>query len=240
LHFLQDAHDRDWNYAIHTYYGLTDVASLERRWSDWVMAGSPELGTPRGQMVAQADANGRQPVIRSQSPDAASEAAEPPAPAARVARPIARNDEFAAPAAIAAPSPIDRRALSVRKQEQQRPSNGAWNSDAPEQSDASREAALRREGRQRLLDAGWQPVANPGSNSDVAPVSPAVDARSQSNPEDRSATESAARRRFRTAKERHAVEAETSNKSATQIEEMATHVTERDLSEAQTPFHVEN
>ena len=73
LRFLQDAHDRDWNYAIHTYYGLDDVASLERHWSEWVTQGSPELEMPRGQMVAQADTHGRQPVIRSQSPDAPSD-----------------------------------------------------------------------------------------------------------------------------------------------------------------------
>src|SRR3984957_6819319 len=54
LRFLQDAHDRDWNYAIHTYYGLDDVASLERHWSEWVTQGSPELQLPRGQMMAQA------------------------------------------------------------------------------------------------------------------------------------------------------------------------------------------
>jgi hypothetical protein len=237
LHFLQDAHDRDWNYAIHTYYGLADVASLERRWSDWVLAGSPDVGTPSGQMVAQADARGRQPVIRSQSPDASSEPPEP-VPAARVARPIGRSDEFAAPAA--APAPVDRRALSVRNEEQPSPSAGAAESpDTSEQLETSRAAALRQEGRQRMLNAGWQPAARTASNA-AAPVSAAANARLESNSDQPAPNESAARRRYRSAKERHAVEAEIPGKSASPLEEPQTPITERDLATAQTPFHVEN
>jgi hypothetical protein len=242
LHFLQDAHERDWNYAIHTYYGLPDVVSLERRWSDWVMAGSPELEMPRGQMMAQADSRGRQPVIRAQSPDGSSEPAEAE-PVARVARPIPRNDELAAPASVTqapvtqapvtqspvapspvAPSAVDRRAMSVRNP--QRPST---NDDT---------TALRQEGRQRLLQAGWQPAERTASNAAETVAVPA-DSNAQSNLDDRGTSESSARRRYRTAKERRPVEVEASQNSSP-FEETPNEITERDLAQAQTPFHTEN
>jgi hypothetical protein len=230
LHFLQDAHERDWNYAIHTYYGLPDVVSLERRWSDWVMAGSPEIEMPNGQLMAQADGRGRQRVIRAQSPDAASEPAEAE-PTARVARPFPRNDDLAIPAAIApapvavAPSSVDRRTMSVR---------------TPEHKPSSDEAdALRQEGRQRLLSAGWQPVERTASNTAETVAVPA-DGRASSNPDEQGASESSARRRFRTAKERRPVEATASQNTSSPFEEMPSQITERDLARAQTPFHMEN
>jgi hypothetical protein len=246
LRFLQDAHDRDWNYAIHTYYGLPDVVSLERRWSDWVMAGSPEIPAPGGPMVAQADSQGRQPVVRGQSPDTASETAEP-APTTRVARPFARNTDLAAPAPVA-PSPVDRRAMSVSKEERKTPSAGVATSAAAaaaaretdsEQVDATRAATLRKEGRQRLVSAGWQPVGRTASNEPSATASDQAaqtQPNAQSNSDDR--TESSARRRFRTAKERRAVEPKASQ-TAEPVEE-AHDLTERDLAGATTPFHLAN
>ncbi len=208
LQFLQDAFDRDWNYAIHTYYGLNDVASLERHWSEWVTQGSPELELPRGQMMAQAEGHGRQPVIRSQSPDAASDPGDP-APTTRVARPVPRNEE------VEAPSPVDRRAFSVGG-EQGRPNSpdtnsadttsaSATNSSAAPAVDQTQAAALRREGRQRLQSAGWQAATRSTSNSG-ATLAPAAIAAPANNSDDLPAGESSARRRFRTAKERHAQE----------------------------------
>ncbi len=221
LRFLQDAHDRDWNYAIHTYYGLSDVPSLERRWMDWVMAGSPEIPSAKGQMVAQAESRGRQPVIRSQSPDAASEPAEQ-TPTTRVARPFPRNDELAAPSPI-----VDRRAMSVRKDSEKDGSSvAAPEADGTQPLDANRAAALRKEGRQRLVSAGWQPVAHSNATAPATVVA--------------TTNESSARRRFRTAKERRSVEADTANESSTPVEEMSGVITERDLAGAQTPFHMEN
>jgi hypothetical protein len=253
LRFLQEAHDRDWNYAIHTYYGLPDVVSLERRWSDWVLAGSPELETPRGQMMAQADSRGRQPVVRAQSPDAANEAADP-APTARVARPFARSDELTAPAPV--PASVDRRAMRVRDAEGADHSRsaaavpgGADNSDSV---DAARAATLRQEGRQKMLNAGWQPMARATANTPVAaPHAVAADGSAsgtdlnQSAGDPRGTSESAARRRFRTAKERRTVDApasdtQTTSNAVNPFEETRPEVTERDLDQAQTPFHVEN
>ncbi|MFG0336073.1 MAG: hypothetical protein ACF8TS_22165, partial [Maioricimonas sp. JB049] len=83
LQFLQDADKRGWEYAIRHHYGFNSVDSLETEWLDWVMAGSPTIDLPDGQMLASAD-TGRRPtdanrttgettagddlVIRSQSP----------------------------------------------------------------------------------------------------------------------------------------------------------------------------
>ena len=72
LRFLQDAHEHDWNHAIRTWYGLPDITSLERRWSNWVTAGSPDLGDSDNQQIAQADAQAMRKkgiIVRSQSPD---------------------------------------------------------------------------------------------------------------------------------------------------------------------------
>jgi hypothetical protein len=239
LRFLQDAHDRDWNYAIHTYSGLDAVASLERHWSEWVTQGSPELEMPRGQMMAQADTHGRQPVIRSQSPDAASDPGDPaPAPTSRVARPFPRAEE------PEAPSPVDRRAFSVRGEQAQPTSPAANdaenNASANPSVDATQAAALQREGRQRLVSAGWQATARSSSNSGATVVAPAAVAAQQTHSDDRSAGESSARRRFRTAKERHAQEVEAANNSASPVEEARPEVSDLDLAHAQTPFHVED
>ena len=232
LHFLQDAHERDWNYAIRTYYGLPDVLTLERRWSDWVMAGSPELEMPNGQMMAQADRNGRPAVIRSQSPDEAAE----PQPTARVARPIPRSDELATPTPVA-PSPVGRRTMSVRNQE------------SPSSADDA--AALRQEGRARTRNSGWQPAERTASNETETSADPA-DSRTESNLntgsnlnttsnlDERSASESSARRRFRTAKERRPVEVDAAQNSPSPYEETQRPITERDLADAETPFHMEN
>ncbi|HXY35962.1 MAG TPA: hypothetical protein VEI07_17130 [Planctomycetaceae bacterium] len=228
LRFLQEAHDRDWNSAIHEYYGLTDVVSLERRWSDWVMAGSPEISEPSGRMVAQADDQGHQPVIRAQSPEASTEPADP-APTARVARPFPRNDDLVTPA------PVDRRAMSVRKDERQTAS--ASDSADSQPIDATRATALRQQGRQRVLNSGWQPVATAAANAPAKVETSGV--RPQTNSDERATRESSARRRFRTAKERQA-EPDAASPSTSSIDEAPHEITERDLAGAQTPFHMTN
>ncbi len=239
--FCRDAYDRDWNYAIHTYYGLPDVVSLEQRWRDWVMAGSPEIPDSRGRMVAQADAHGRQPVVRAQSPDATSEPAES-VPTTRVARPFPKNDDLVAPA------PVDRRAMSVRGEEQRSSAIGvADDSDNAEPIDAARAAALRQDGRQQMQSAGWQPAACTASNSARSnsagsnTAATVAETHTQANSDERAASESSARRRFRTAKERHSVDPNAdASKSQSPFEEAPTQITERDLADAQTPFHMEN
>jgi hypothetical protein len=98
--------------------------------------------------------------------------------------------------------------------------------------------ALRQEGRQRLLQAGWQPAERTASNAAETVAVPA-DGNAQSNLDDRGTSESSARRRYRTAKERRPVEVEASQNSSP-FEETPNEITERDLAHAQTPFHTEN
>ena len=85
LKFLHTAHQRGWEHAIRTHYPFAGVADLEKKWSSWILAGSPTLETPPGQMLADADsvpqsvsrtvagtdpARSRDDVeIRAQSPD---------------------------------------------------------------------------------------------------------------------------------------------------------------------------
>ena len=93
-----------------------------------------------------------------------------------------------------------------------------------------------------MQSAGWQPAARTALNSAASNSAATVaDTRTQSNPDERVASESSARRRFRTAKERHTVEPDAdASKSQNPFEETPTQITERDLADAQTPFHMEN
>jgi len=73
LKFLSDAHRDGWDKAVHAHYGYRGVDDLEKRWHNWVMAGSPEIELPQGQQLADA-AKGRRPaekpelIVRGQSP----------------------------------------------------------------------------------------------------------------------------------------------------------------------------
>lgn len=72
LNFLNDAHHRGWDRAIETFYGSSSIEKLEQKWSSWVLAGSPRLDLPKGQMLAATDDPQTAPstsVIRSQGPD---------------------------------------------------------------------------------------------------------------------------------------------------------------------------
>lgn len=51
LRFLDDANSRGWDFALGKHYTYKSVEQLERRWSDWVIAGSPQV-TPPGQILA--------------------------------------------------------------------------------------------------------------------------------------------------------------------------------------------
>jgi hypothetical protein len=91
LKFVGDAHQNGWERAIRTHYGYRNVDDLEKRWHEWVIAGSPELKLPKGQMLADASRgrSGEQapPIVRGQKPaetedpfleDSATEVAETP------------------------------------------------------------------------------------------------------------------------------------------------------------------
>jgi hypothetical protein len=73
LKFLNDAHQQGWERAVQTHYGYRSVESLEQRWRDWVIAGSPELDLPRDQQLADASRAGapsglKAPIVRGQKP----------------------------------------------------------------------------------------------------------------------------------------------------------------------------
>jgi hypothetical protein len=74
LKFLADAHQNGWEKAIRTQYGYSGIEDLEKRWYDWVMAGSPEIDLPKGQLYAD-DSRNRRPaapaqlIVRGQKPN---------------------------------------------------------------------------------------------------------------------------------------------------------------------------
>ena len=58
LHFLQDAFDRDWNYAIHTVLRFARRPLARAALAELGDGGKPRIPDSRGQMVAQADLAG--------------------------------------------------------------------------------------------------------------------------------------------------------------------------------------
>lgn len=76
LKFINDAHQNGWEKAIQSQYGYKGIDDLEKQWHEWIIAGSPELNLPEGQMLADnsdksKDAAAKGYVLRGQSPDAA-------------------------------------------------------------------------------------------------------------------------------------------------------------------------
>ena len=73
LNFLNDAHHRGWDRSIATFYGSKGIEQLEQKWSSWVLAGSPRLDLPDGQLLASTEnsAPGTRSgsVVRSQGPE---------------------------------------------------------------------------------------------------------------------------------------------------------------------------
>ena len=162
LRFLQDAHEHDWNHAIRTWYGLPDVMSLERRWSNWVTAGSPELGDSDNERIVQADAQAMRKkgiIVRSQSPD------NGPAyvrktqlsntmAGANTAGGVNTSDDPAAPAPVARAERSYNRTANAQNDETYEP--------ASDDAVVRRQTAeRRREGRERMLRDGWEPTPRP-------------------------------------------------------------------------------
>jgi hypothetical protein len=59
LAFLADAHEHDWTYAFKKHYGYKSIRAVEKQWTDWIIAGSPELPAADGGLVADAGTNGK-------------------------------------------------------------------------------------------------------------------------------------------------------------------------------------
>lgn len=66
LAFMQDAHESGWDAALRRHYEEESVESLESKWDQWVMAGSPSLRRPDGELLADAKSPS---VVRSQNPE---------------------------------------------------------------------------------------------------------------------------------------------------------------------------
>jgi hypothetical protein len=231
LRFLQDAHEHDWNHAIRAWYGLPDVASLERLWSNWVAAGSPDISETDNRQIAQADAQAMQKrgiIVRSQSPDNTPAAVRKPQSDNVTAEASAQNqsDEQQAP------SPVAHRRQPPRTAENDL-SLKLTRDDAP---DDAQLAERRREGRERLIREGWEPL--PAAN----PRIPQVHANGeQTISPDGPTNESPARRRFRSAKERHEAEgAAGSAEKEDPFEDTRSTSNIPDFDRAETPFHAAN
>ncbi|MGD9857097.1 MAG: hypothetical protein AB7U20_19290 [Planctomycetaceae bacterium] len=107
LAFLGDALDHGWQQAFESHYGITDIEAVEHEWTDWVMAGSPDLPQPEGPLVADNDAGKSlsQPdnrlEVRGQSPEPVRVASNP-VPLDKLTRP--RRERTAA-SDLTAPQP---------------------------------------------------------------------------------------------------------------------------------------
>lgn len=90
LSFVQDAHDAGWDAAFRKHYEETSIEAIEKKWSRWVIAGSPSVrqsdevllasassgssaksGSPQGTTSNRDTSNSENvpSVVRSQSPD---------------------------------------------------------------------------------------------------------------------------------------------------------------------------
>ncbi|MBC7815493.1 MAG: hypothetical protein IAG10_01180 [Planctomycetaceae bacterium] len=74
LAFMQDAHVSGWDAALRRHYEEDNVEALESKWSSWVIAGSPGLRLPEGELVAAANSPS---VVRSQNPEGKSVVSQP-------------------------------------------------------------------------------------------------------------------------------------------------------------------
>lgn len=66
LAFMQDAHESGWDASLRKHYEEENVESLESKWSQWVIAGSPSLRRPNGELLADAKSPS---IVRSQNPE---------------------------------------------------------------------------------------------------------------------------------------------------------------------------
>ena len=98
LEFLNDAHQHNWEYAFRKHYDFEAVRDVEKVWTDWIIAGSPELPTSDGTLLAS---------TQPQSPSAQSAAAESAETDARLASATAAQSS--ARTALQPLPPIQRR-----------------------------------------------------------------------------------------------------------------------------------
>jgi len=131
LRFLDDAYRNGWDAAIKRHYGFASIEKLEKRWTGWILAGSPRLDAKPDEMLASRKSPKAEPenvVIRSQTPARSNAEESPIAPAPRrIGHRTGNTQEIAA---------------------------------ANDNKDDSRTLASPRalEGRVRTLNDGWVPI----------------------------------------------------------------------------------
>jgi hypothetical protein len=233
LRFLQDGYEKDWNHAIRTWYGVPDVTTLERRWSNWVAAGSPDLGESYNQQIAQADAQEMRKkgiIVRSQSPENSAPVVRRPqqTQAARPAETLANGDELEAPAPVAA-RPVSQPAARTAQ-------NDANVEQPTDDATADQQlVARRRAGRERMLRDGWDSGAAPRQ------VSTAQTTSNQNVTREVPSEESPVRKRFRHARQQYDADTAAGLKENEDPFELTRPApTDRDIAHGESPFHTEN
>jgi hypothetical protein len=139
LEFLNDAHERDWTHAFEKHYGFKSVSEVEKKWNNWVLAGSPSLQQAEGTMLADNSRPARteaappageaESLVRGQSP-------EPLAPLPEISRslrtqPRGRNLSAPEPNVTAMPQ-RELAASEMTADLTQLPGQSDWTSSAAE------------------------------------------------------------------------------------------------------------
>ncbi len=86
LRFLNDAQHQGWDAAFKNCYGKPSVEAFEREWTSWVIAGSPRLKQPDGQLVAK-----QTPVTKPATKPTGNVRAQSPAPDSATALKLLRQ-----------------------------------------------------------------------------------------------------------------------------------------------------
>jgi len=101
MKFMHDAlRHGSWDQALGTHYGVNTIAKLEKKWGKWVIAGSPTLNLPKGDMLALNEQPQEEAVVRGQSPDESDLAAPHPLGEQQVAQNDGPSNNVAATDAI--------------------------------------------------------------------------------------------------------------------------------------------
>lgn len=126
LAFMQDAHESGWDASLRKHYEEENVESLESKWSQWVIAGSPSLRRPNGELLADAKSPS---IVRSQNP-------EPKSPSRRL------DDGVDLASSTSVGHSIATRSESVSAPEVRRPDRSTGKASSSSNSEKSLEMAV--------------------------------------------------------------------------------------------------